>query len=118
MSKVVKIRGADRVGRTMHRAAKDLRDADEPTRDYGELLARTAQGYAPKRTGALRGAIVVNGSQVIAGVRYAAAVEYGSKRRGIAGARFVGRALTGTDHDRDRIFERWADDTAGQIKGA
>lgn len=115
---VVKVRGADRVARTMAKASKELERMDDANKDYGELLARTAKDYAPSRTGTLRSSIVVRGQQVVATVRYAVPVEFGSRRRGIAAARFMGRALQGTERDRDKIYQAEAEQITGKIKGA
>lgn len=90
---------------------------DEATAEYGELVARTAKGYAPSRTGALRSSIVVSGETVLASVRYALPVEFGSRRRGTRAVRFMGRAISGTEEDRDRIYTKSADKIADQIKG-
>lgn len=116
MSKVVKVRGADRIERTMHQCAKDLERMDESTATYGELVARTARANAPNRTGRLRASIVVSGEQVLATVRYALPVEFGA--RGRRAVRFMGRAVQSTEADRDKIYTAGAADAADKIKGA
>ena len=47
---IVKVRGADRVGRTMHAAAADLERMADATAEYGKVLARAAQ-VAAERAG-------------------------------------------------------------------
>ena len=57
MAEVAKVRGADRVGRTMHAAAAELERMADATAEYGKVLAGAAQGFAPVRTGRLRASI-------------------------------------------------------------
>jgi ribosomal protein S7 len=113
------VRGADRLSRTMHAASKDLETMQAGTAAYTELLARTGRGFAPVRTGALRASITVEqGTLVVASVRYAVPVEFGSRRRGRPAVRYMGRAVESTETERDRIYGAAADDITDQIKGA
>jgi len=107
---IVKVRGADRVGRTMHAAAAELESMADATAEYGKVLARSAQGFAPVRTGRLRASIAVRGAAVSATVPYAAPVE--------ARSHYMARAVDRTESDADRIFTASADDICDQIKGA
>lgn len=115
-SKVVKVRGADRVASTMRRAGKEIERSEDEVQRYGELLAKTAQGNAPIRSGRLRRSIVVSGQTVIAAVDYAAPVEFGVRGR-MAGRRYMARAVASTERDLDRIFTEGAQASLDKIKG-
>ena len=106
---LAKVRGADRVGATMHAAADDLATMDDATREYGKLLARAAQGFAPVRTGRLRASIALRGAAVSATAPYAGPVE--------ARSRYMARAVDRTERDADRVFTAGAKDITDQIKG-
>lgn len=101
----------------MRSAASDLETMDKPVKEYGDLVVRTARGNAPSRTGALRQSIVVQGESIVATVRYALPVEFGSRRGNRRAVHFMGRALASTERDRDVIFTRGADHICDQIKG-
>jgi hypothetical protein len=116
VAEVAKVRGADRVGRTMHAAADDLERMADATAEYGKVLARSAQGFAPVRTGRLRASIAVRGAAVSATAPYAAPVEYGALGR--RPSRFMGRAVDRTESDADRVFTAGAEHICDQIKGA
>lgn len=107
---VAKVRGADRLARTMHAAADDLETMDRGLEAYGRVLARAAQDRAPVRTGRLRDSIALRGRAVSATVRYAAAQE--------ARRHYMARAVTATAADADQVFTRAAADITDKIKGA
>lgn len=94
------VRGADEVQRTLQDLADTLEDLDAPGRAAGGLIVKAAQGYARRRTGAMRSSIVAQvttaGVQVSAGggIRrpYPAVQEYGSRRHGITPNAYMGRA--------------------------
>jgi len=116
VAEVVKVRGADRVARTMNAAAADLKTMDAATAEYGDVLAAAARGFAPVRTGRLRASIAPRGAAVSATAPYAAPVEYGALGR--RPARYMARAVDRTESDADRVFTTGAEHICDQIKGA
>lgn len=116
MTELARVRGADRVARTLHAAADDLRTMSDAAREYGDLVAATGRGFAPVRTGRLRASITARAAAVTAAAPYAAAVEYGT-RRGTRPHRYMGRAVDATEADRDRIYTRSADRIGDTVKG-
>ena len=116
--KAVRVRGADRVARTMKAAAHDLATMDTATAEYGRRVVTAAQDFAPVRTGRLRASIALHGTQVKATTEYAQAVEFGSRRRGIRPVLFMTRAAETTERDADKIYTAGADKITDQIKGA
>ena len=79
------MQGAETLGRTLHVAARQLEQSmADSNRAAGDLVAKEASRRAPRRTGALAGSLRVEAgpkrATVVAGVRYAAFVNYGTSR--------------------------------------
>ena len=81
MTAGVKVRGADRLARTLRRAATDIADQSVLNAHAARDLAAAMRSRAPRRTGALAGSIQADSGPdyVRAGplVRYGLPVEYG-----------------------------------------
>lgn len=99
---VTRVRGLDEVQRTLGDLADTLGDLDAPGRAAGGLLVKAAQGYARRRTGAMRASIVAevvagHGVRVSAGGGiarpYPRVQEYGSDRHGITPNAYMAQAV-------------------------
>lgn len=122
----VTVRGADTVERTMRDAADQLEDLDAPGRAAGGLIVKSAQGYARRRTGAMRSSIVATvstaGVQVTAGEGisspYPAVQERGSQRHGITPNRYMAQAADSQERAVVAEYESAADKAANTVRGA
>lgn len=121
---VVKVHGAERVQRTMEAAADDLRDLSGAGDSAGSLVARTAQGFAPRRSGRLASTITATADRESAtitagaGIRYAAVQEYGWPRRHIRASHYMARALDSSQAKVIDTYESAVVKATDQVKGA
>lgn len=125
MAGAVTVVGADRLARTFHEMADELRHLDDTHRRAGAELATAAAQNVHRVTGALAGSIKVtvtrDGPAVSAGnaqVRYAGPIEGGWRRRHITPQRYMGRALDSRSGAVIDEYERAVVHAARQVKGA
>jgi len=122
----IRVRGADEVARTLSAFADDIEDLADTGAEAAGLVQRAAQGFAPRRTGALRASITVaraeHGATVTAGVGirrpYPSIQEYGSNRRGITAKRYMQRAGDQQEKPVADLYETTIDKLGNQVKGA
>lgn len=121
----VTVRGADEVARTLNDLADRLGDLGDVDAAAGAVIARSAQGYAPRRTGALRASITVQvaeaGATITAGVQLrdarALVQEYGS-RRGVTGKFYMRRAADSQESAVVDQYETAVKSAADKVRGA
>ncbi|GAA3193956.1 HK97 gp10 family phage protein [Dactylosporangium siamense] len=94
----VKVTGLQELQRDLRATAEGL-DGDDLSRVMGDIAddtARLAASFAPRRTGRLaasvKGGQIKTKAVVGASVPYAAPINYGWPRRGVAASRFMQRA--------------------------
>lgn len=125
-SGTVRVRGADEVADTLHRLADDLDDMPAVDAEAAGTVQRSAQGFARRRTGAMRASIRVetaeHGATVTAGVGisrpYPAVQEYGSDRRGITANAYMRRAAETQERPVAQLYENAVDKMVKKVKGA
>lgn len=126
MTEHVRVRGLDNLQRTMGNLADDLDDLADTSAAAADILVGSAQGYAPRRTGRLRGSIEAKstrtGATVTAGVGivspYPAVHEYGSRRRHITGSHYMRKAAESKERAVVNEYEKSVDKSVRQVKGA
>ena len=122
MTNSVKVRGAAEVARTLRAAADDLRHLDAVNRAAGDLVGRSAQRGAPRRTGRLAASIrVTAGPDRVAvattGVVYAGVQEGGWARHGITGRHYMRNALQANQDAVLGLYEQAAAAATEQVRG-
>lgn len=122
---VVEVDGARELRRSMKRAGADLGDLKDANQRAGQTVANAAGGLAPRRSGALAGAIrasrAVSSVTVKAGgarVPYAGPIHWGWPLRNIAAQPFLSDAATGTEPQWLPQYEKEIADIVDRIEGA
>ncbi|HKE75222.1 MAG TPA: hypothetical protein VKB57_16490 [Acidimicrobiales bacterium] len=120
MSVKITVEGADRLARTLQKAADDLADWTPVHGKVARMIAAATQ--PPSRSGALKASIRGTGTATEAVVGsslvYAPVIEFGWPRRNIRPRRFLTSAF---DSHRDQAVSMYSDavaDTIGHVKGA
>lgn len=125
MGKGGTVHGADTVARTMRVLADDVRQLGESVGpDAAAVVVRTAQGFAPRRTGRLRSSIqpttvtaAVTTVTAGVGITYAGVQEYGSRRRHIEPKLYMKRTADTQEKTIAGLYETAADNAAAKVKG-
>lgn len=123
----ISVRGAAELKSSMAALADDLTDLESPGRAAGAVIVAAAQGFAPRRTGALRASIIVDnvgttGVVVSAGSGisrpYPAVQEFGSRRRHIVAHRYMRQAADRKERAVVTEYETAIDRAVDKVKGA
>jgi len=96
----IKVEGIPQLNRDLKKLGVDMEDLKDAMGRLADMGAKSAAGFAPKRSGALAASIRGNRAKskaVVAAGRgrttgYAGVINYGSPRRGIAAQPFMQRA--------------------------
>lgn len=123
-STTMEVDGAENLARTMRRAAEAMQDMPRPNASTAGLIARTALGRVPRRSGALASSIraetVKAAAVVYAGsysVPYAGVIQYGWPAHNISAQPFLTDALSSTEPqwlgDYEREVQRYCSDVRG-----
>ena len=124
------VQGADVLARTLHTAARELRDMRSTNRLVGVRLVSAGRGGAPRRTGRLAGSVralppTTDAADVVATAGYAGPIHFGvGPRIGLRGPHNIKARpwlYTALDSQRDPIVSEYADavDTAlSKVRGA
>lgn len=117
--------GLDRLVRTMQRAQVDIGELKDAHKRVGELVAREAQGHAPRRSGRLVGTLRASRqarrAQVVLGrtsVPYAGPIHWGWPARGIKANPFVSEAAQDTEPRWVPIYRADVQAALDRVKGA
>jgi Bacteriophage HK97-gp10, putative tail-component len=122
----VTVHGAENVQRTLRNLADDLDDLDDAADSAGRVVVAAAQGFAPRRTGALRASVTyvarkAGSVEVSAGSGiprpYPAVQEYGSPRHGIKPVRYMRRAADTQEQRVVNEYETAVSRAADKVKG-
>lgn len=114
----VKVEGLARLSRTLKQCAGDVQDLKDAHQRAGAIVADTARGNAPRRSGALansiRSARQAKRARIMAGgarVPYAAVIHFGWPAHGIEANPFISEAAQQTE-------SRWLDAYLDDVKAA
>jgi hypothetical protein len=121
----VRVDGLDRLVSTMRKAGRDLGDLKEANAAAGRIVAASAVGRAPRRSGALAGSIRASRqarrAQVVAGrasVPYAGPIHWGWPARGIGANPFLSDAAQATEATWVPLFLKDVQAAVDKVKGA
>jgi len=121
---VVEVRGARELRKTLKQAGDDLGDLKDAHAAVGNMVAATARGMAPRRSGALAGSIRASraaGSIAIkagsAGIPYAGVIHWGWPAHNIAANPFLSDAATSTETAWVAVYEAELDKIIDRVKG-
>lgn len=121
-SESVEAIGAAQLAYTLTRAAHELdQGVGGADAEAAQLVASSARGLAPRRTGALAASVRAEGPTVYAGsafVQYAPFVEYGTPSRGIPARPFMTDAAKTSEPMWVQVFRRGIARVLSKIKGA
>lgn len=109
----------------MHGFAGELEDLSSADTAAGGIVQRSAQGFARRRTGAMRASIQVkttdDGATVTAGVGitrpYPSVQEFGSTRRHITANRYMARAAQTQERPVATVYDNAIQHAADKVKG-
>lgn len=121
MADAIRVEGAARLQRTLHRAATMVGDMDRADTASARYLAARARALAPRRTGTLAASITTSpseGATVIAGAGYAAYVEHGVPSRYIPAQPYMAPALEIGEPVVVGLYATEIDRALAQVKGA
>lgn len=116
----VEVKGADTLARTLNAAARDLQDYSAVNRRAGEVLARTAAGRAPRRSGRLAATTAVisaddRGAEVGSGVPYGRFQDLGT--RWVRPTYYLSGALGQAEGAVTDVYSVAVDRTVGKVRG-
>jgi hypothetical protein len=121
---VVEVRGGRELRRTLKAAGDDLSDLKDANQRVGNVVVARATSLAPRRSGALAGAMratrAATSVTVKAGgarVPYAGPIHWGWPARGITAQPFLSDAATGTESTWVPIYESELDRIIERVKG-
>lgn len=121
MRNTVTVVGADRLARTLHAAADDLRDLSAAHRAAGDEVLRNTRLRARRRTGRLAASFTVtvadDGASVGSSLVYAGVQEYGWRRRNISPSYALRGGLDASVNAVGTIYLDAVEDAIGKVKG-
>lgn len=118
MVDAVEVVGADRLARTLHDAADELRDLTDVNTQAGDYIRARAAANAPRRTGRLASSLTVHVDKAAVTVEsdliYANPIHWGWPARNISAQPFLADAVEVTsstvvdmyDTNNERVLER------------
>jgi hypothetical protein len=122
---LVEVKGVRELRKTMKAAGEDLADMKDANAAVGNMVAQTAKGIAPVRSGALAGAIragrAVGGVNVKAGsarIPYAGVIHWGWPAHNIAANAFLSDAATSTESAWVALYEEEIGKIIDRVEGA
>ena len=122
---VVEVRGAKELRKTLKAAGDNLADLKDVNQAVGNMVATTARGLAPHRSGALAGSIraarAVGAVTIRAGsgsIPYAGPIHWGWPARNIAAHPFLSDAATSTEAAWTQLYMDELDKIIDRVEGA
>jgi hypothetical protein len=121
---VVEVRGAKELRKTLRKAGQDLGDLKDVNQAVGNMVVGTAQGMAPRRSGALAGSIRAARAATSVTIRagsasipYAGPIHWGWPAHNIEANPFLSNAATSTEATWVALYEDELNKIIDRVEG-
>jgi len=122
---VFEVKGGRELRKTLRKAGDDLGDLKDVHQAVGNMVAATASGLAPRRSGALAGSIRASRAATSATIRaggaripYAGPIHWGWPARNITANPFLSNAATSTEPAWVALYETELEKIIDRVEGA